>query len=158
MHHLGRKVSKLLAEEINEVLDLKDWNEERFTNIRDVGPTVAQNVIAFFEIPENVELIKTLESLGVNTKQTEADKREVAVTEGAFVGKTILFTGKLLQMTRNEAKAKAKAIGAKLVSGVSKNLDILVVGEKAGSKLKKAQAIETIEVMTEAEFLEKVEK
>ena len=60
-------------------------------------------------------------------------------------------------MSRNEAKAKAKAIGAKLVSSVSGNLDILVVGEKAGSKLKKAQAIETIEVMTEAEFLDRVD-
>lgn len=157
VHHLGRKVSKLLAEEIEHVLDLKDWDEARFVNIRDVGPTVAKSVMAFFAIPENVELIKTLESLGVNVKQTEADKREVPITEGAFVGKTILFTGKLLQMSRNEAKMKAKAIGAKLVSGVSGKLDILVVGEKAGSKLKKAQALGTVEIMTEAEFLERVD-
>lgn len=157
VHHLGRKVSGLLAEEIESVLDLKDWDEERFVNIRDVGPTVAKNVIAFFEKEENVALLKTLEELGVNVRQTEADKREVPVTEGAFVGKTILFTGKLLQMSRNEAKMKAKAIGAKLVSGVSKNLDILVVGEKAGSKLKKAQELGTVEIMTEAEFLEKVD-
>ena len=156
IHHLGRKVSSLLAEEIEHVLDLKDWDEEHFVNIRDVGPTVAKNVMAFFEIPENVELIKELESLGVNVKQTEADKREIPVTEGAFVGKTILFTGKLLQMSRNEAKMKAKAIGAKLVSGVSGKLDILVVGEKAGSKLKKAEALGTVEIMTEAEFLERV--
>ena len=156
IHHLGRKVSGLLAEEINHVLDLANWNEERFVNIRDVGPTVAKNVIAFFEIPENITLIKTLEELGVNVQQTEADKREVPITEGIFVGKTILFTGKLLQMSRNEAKMKAKAIGAKLVSGVSKNLDILVVGEKAGSKLKKAQELGSVEIMSEAEFLDKV--
>ena len=131
IHHLGRKVSKLLAEEITEVLDLKDWTEERFINIRDVGPTVAQSVMAFFAIPENVELLKTLEILGVNVKQTEADKREVPVTEGAFVGKTILFTGTLTQMSRNEAKAQAKAIGAKLVSGVSSKLDIFI-GFKIG--------------------------
>ena len=158
IHHLGRKVSKLLAEEITEVLDLKDWTEERFINIRDVGPTVAQSVMAFFAIPENVELIKELETLGVNVKQTEADKREVPVTEGAFVGKTILFPGTLTQMSRNEAKAQAKAIGAKLVSGVSSKLDILVVGEKAGSKLKKAQELGTVEIMTEGEFLERVTK
>lgn len=156
IHHLGRKVSGLLAEEINHVLELATWNEERFTNIRDVGPTVAKNVIAFFEIPENITLIKTLEELGVNVQQTEDDKREIPITEGAFVGKSILFTGKLLQMSRNEAKMKAKAIGANLVSGVSKNLDILVVGEKAGSKLKKAQEISSILIMTEAEFLERI--
>ena len=106
---IARKVSGLLAEEIEHVLDLKDWDEERFVNIRDVGPTVAKNVMAFFAIPENVELIKELESLGVNVRQTEADKREVPVTEGAFVGKTMFFTGKLFQMSRNEAKMKAKA-------------------------------------------------
>lgn len=156
IHHLGRKVSGLLAEELNHVLELATWNEERFTNIRDVGPTVAKNVIAFFEIPENITLIKTLEELGVNVQQTEDDKREIPITEGVFVGKSILFTGKLLQMSRNEAKMKAKAIGANLVSGVSKNLDILVVGEKAGSKLKKAQEISSILIMTEAEFLERI--
>jgi DNA ligase (NAD+) len=59
----------------------------------------------------------------------------------------------LSQLTREQAEARASAAGARLASGVSKNLDILVAGEKAGSKLKKAQALETITIWTEAEFL-----
>ena len=76
VHHLGRKVSKLLAEEINHILDLKDWDEAKFVNIRDVGPTVAQSVIAFFEIPENVALIQKLESLGVNVYKRKLIKEK----------------------------------------------------------------------------------
>lgn len=157
IHHLGKKVSKLLAAELNHVLELKDWTFEDFTNIKDVGPTVAENVSIFFAQPEHIAMLEELESLGVNLTATEADRPKAAVTEGPFVGKTILFTGKLLQMSRKEAQEKAAAAGAKNISAVSGNLNILVVGEKAGSKLKKAQALGTVIIMTEDEFLTLVE-
>lgn len=153
IHHLGKKVSKLLAAEVDHVLDLKDWEEEQFLNIKDVGPTVAKNVMDFFAKAENIALLQELESLGVNLTATEADKPKAAVTEGPFVGKTILFTGSLQQMSRKEAQEKAAAAGAKNISAVSGNLNILVVGEKAGSKLKKAQALGSVQILTEAEFL-----
>ena len=75
-------------------------------------------------------------------------------TSGPFLGKSILFTGTLLRMSRKEAQEKAAAAGARNVSAVSNNLDILVVGEKAGSKLKKAQALGSVQILTEEEFLE----
>lgn len=153
IHHLGKKVSKLIAGELDHVLELKDWKLEDYTNIKDVGPTVAENVSAYFSNPDNIAMLEELEALGVNLTATEADRPLAAVTEGPFVGKTILFTGKLLQMSRKEAQEKAAAAGAKNISAVSGNLNILVVGEKAGSKLKKAQALGTVEVMTEEEFI-----
>lgn len=156
IHHLGKKVSQLLAAEVNHVLELKDWELEKFTEIKDVGPIVAENVRQWFSIPENVALLEEMESLGVNLTQTEEDRPKAAVTEGPFVGKTILFTGSLQTMSRKEAQAKAEAAGAKNISAVSSNLNILVVGEKAGSKLKKAQALGTVEIMTEEEFLQKI--
>jgi DNA ligase (NAD+) len=156
IHHLGKKVSQLLAAEINHVLELKDWEPEKFTEIKDVGPIVAENVRQWFSIPENVALLEEMESLGVNLTQTEEDRPKAAVTEGPFVGKTILFTGSLQTMSRKEAQAKAEAAGAKNISAVSANLNILVVGEKAGSKLKKAQALGTVEIMTEEAFLEQI--
>ncbi len=156
IHHLGKKVSKLLAAEINHVLDLKDWTLENFTDIKDVGPVVAENVIQFFENNKNIRMLEELESLGLNLSQTEADRPKVIAENAPLSGKTILFTGSLQTMSRKEAQQKAEAAGAKNISAVSSNLNILVVGEKAGSKLKKAQALGTVEIMTEQEFLEKI--
>lgn len=157
IHHLGKKVSKLLATEIEHVLDLKNWTAEDFTDIKDVGPTVAENVIAFFQDSKNVALLEEMESLGVNLQQTEDDRPKAVSADAPLAGKTILFTGSLQTMARKEAQEKAEAVGAKNLSSVSSKLDILVAGEKAGSKLKKAQAIETIQILSEEEFLELVE-
>ena len=156
IHHLGKKVSKLLAAEIDHVLDLQDWTLEDYTNIRDVGPVVAENVMRFFQAEQNIEILREMEELGVNLRQTEEDRPKQTVTEGPFVDKKILFTGSLQTMSRKEAQAKAEAAGAKNISAVSGNLDILVVGEKAGSKLKKAKELGTVEILTEEEFLAKL--
>jgi DNA ligase (NAD+) len=156
IHHLGKKVSKLLAAEIGHVLDLQNWTEENFTHIKDVGPKVAQNVMAYFAVPRNIEILQEMESLGVNLTQTDEDRPKAASGDGPFAGKTILFTGSLQTMSRKEAQEKAEAAGAKNISAVSSNLNILVVGEKAGSKLKKAQALGSVEIMTEEEFLQQL--
>lgn len=153
IHHLGKKASKLIAENIEHVLDLKNWTLEDFTLIKDIGPVVAENIIAFFEKDENIALLEKLEALGVNLKQTEEDKPVVVNENAPFIGKTILFTGKLLQIARKQAQEIATKAGARNISAVSAKLDILVVGEKAGSKLKKATALGTVQIMTEEEFL-----
>ena len=153
IHHLGKRASKLLAEQIQHVLDIRTWNLEDFTNIKDIGPVVAQNVIAFFAEDRNVEMLQQMEGYGVNLKQTEADKPREVPADGPFFGKTILFTGSLEKMGRKEAQKMAEGAGAKNISAVSGNLDVLVVGKNAGSKLRKAEALGTVTVMTEEEFL-----
>ncbi|MCB9299587.1 MAG: NAD-dependent DNA ligase LigA [Lewinellaceae bacterium] len=153
IHHLGKKVSKILAAEVKHVLDLKSWTLENFTHIKDIGPVVAENIIEFFHNEHNVQLLLEMEALGVNLRQTEDDLPKAASADAPLAGKTILFTGSLQTMSRKEAQAKAEAAGAKNISAVSSNLDILVVGENAGSKLKKARELGTVEVMTEEEFL-----
>ncbi len=155
IHHLGQKSSKLLAAQVEHVLDLSTWDLERFQQIKDVGPVLARNVYHFFQNPSNVEMLRTMEALGVNLRQTPEDRRSAGGSEGPLVGKTILFTGTLSSMTREQAEARAAAAGATIASGVSKNLNILVVGEKAGSKLLKAQALGTVDIWTEAEFIER---
>jgi DNA ligase (NAD+) len=84
--------------------------------------------------------------------QTEEDKKIISANEGVLAGKTILFTGALTQFTRETAEAAATAQGATIASGVSAKLHILVVGEKAGSKLEKAKKIGTVEILNESEF------
>ena len=154
IHHLGQKVSKLLAEQIGHVLDLRNWEIEDYTKIRDIGPVVAQNTYQFFKDDKNIAMLQQLEANGVNLTQTPEDKPTVIAEDAPLFGKTILFTGTLNLMGRKEAEAMAAAAGAKNISAVSSNLNILVVGENAGSKLEKAQKLGKVQIMTEAEFLE----
>ena len=153
IHHLGKKAAKLIAAELENVLDLKDWDLAKFTSIKEIGPIVAQKVMDFFKNENNIALLQDMESLGVNMVPTEEDRKPPVNTEGVFAGKSILFTGSLMQFTRDSAEKAAAAAGATIASSVSKNLNILVVGEKAGSKLKKAQDLKTVDIMTEEEFM-----
>ncbi len=153
IHHLGKKASKLLGEQIEQVMDLQSWKTEDFMNIKDIGPVVAENVIAFFQDEENLAMIRRMEERGVNMLQTDDDKPVVLKADAPLSGKTILFTGSLQTMSRKEAQAMATDAGAKNISAVSSNLNVLVVGEKAGSKLKKAEALGSVEIMTEQAFL-----
>lgn len=152
VHHLGKRSSRLIAGEVKDIYEIGTWGEEEFLSIKDIGPKVAANVMAFFADATNVALLKEMESLGVNVKHLAADDKEVEITDGALSGKTILFTGKFENLTRDQMKTTAKAVGARILSGVSSKLDILVVGEKAGSKLEKAQALGTVQILTEAAF------
>ncbi|MGK0390150.1 MAG: DNA ligase (NAD+) [Maribacter sp.] len=155
VHHLGRRASEIISGEVAHILDLRNWDVERLTAIKDIGPVLAQNVVEYFSNEENIALLQEMESLGVNMTQTAEDKKAEPIEGGSLSGKTILFTGSLQQMSRNEAKKMALDNGAKVLSSISSNLNILVVGEKAGSKLKKAQALKTVEIWTEEQFLEK---
>ena len=119
---------------------------------------MAENVKAWFSDPANIDMLRNMESYGVNLSQTEEDKPLHVSEDGVFYGKTILFTGTLQTMGRKEAEEIAAKAGARNISAISSNLNILVVGEKAGSKLKKAQDLGTVEILTEEEFLEKIGK
>ncbi len=153
VHHLGKKASKLISAEITHVLELKNWTVEDYTHIKDIGPVVAENVAAFFRNPQNIALLEEMESLGVNLQQTDEDRPRAVAADAPLSGKTVLFTGTLSKMGRKEAQEKAEAAGARLISAVSSKLDFLVVGEEAGSKLKKARELGTVQILTEDEFL-----
>ncbi len=156
IHHMGQRASKLIAEKINHVLDLEAWTQEEYTSIKDIGPVVSQNAIKWFSYDKNIRMLHDMEAAGVNLKQTAADKPKELISDGVFSGKTILFTGTLTKMGRKEAEELAEANGAKNLSAVSSNLNILVVGENAGSKLDKARKLGTVEILTEEQFVERV--
>ncbi|MBK8701275.1 MAG: NAD-dependent DNA ligase LigA [Saprospiraceae bacterium] len=156
IHHLGKRASKLIAEQIGEVFDLASWDKEKFLSIKDIGPVVANNVAQYFSQKKNTDMLRRMEQYGVNMLQTEEDKPLEAASEGILAGKTILFTGTLTTMGRKEAENLAAKHGAKNISAVSSNLNILVVGEKAGSKLAKAKSLGTVKILTEEDFVKLV--
>ena len=157
IHHLGKKAASLIANEVKDVFELATWDKEKFLEIDGIGPVVAENVMAYFQEEENMELVRKLADFGVNVSRLEDDIIRQASTDDPLFGKTILFTGSLQKMTRKEAQSMATKAGAKNISAVSKNLNILVVGEKAGSKLKKAESLGTVEIITEETFLKIIE-
>ncbi len=158
IHHLGRRSSKLIAREVNYIFDLQHWTLDQLESIKDIGPILARNIMEWFGKEENIQMLRRMESLGVNMRQTPEDLPPKIAEDAPLRGKTILFTGKLLRLNRNEAKTMAERAGAKNISSVSSNLDILVVGEKAGSKLNKAKAIGSVRIISEDEFIRLIGK
>lgn len=149
IRHVGTTTAKMLAKQVDDILDLQEWSIERLTDLEDVGPKVAQGIHDFFSNPANIKLIEELRSLGINTKRTEADRP----SKGVLLGKTFLFTGTLTRFTREQAKELVEQNGGRILSSVSANLNYLVVGENPGSKVKKAQELGTVEVIDEEGFL-----
>ena len=153
---LGQKASKQLAERIADVRDLVGWTTADFTAIHGMGMSLAAEVMGWLSLKHNLELLEELDALGVNLRQTEEDLPKVLNADGPLFGKSILFTGTLQTMGRKEAQERAERAGARIVSGVSAQLDILVVGEKAGSKLDKAKALPQVMILSEEEFVQLV--
>lgn len=157
IHHFGKRASQLVAEHLTHIMDLRSWDKEKFLEIKDIGPVVADNVIAYFKDDRNIDMLQRMESYGVDMTQKKEDKPLEIADDATFSGKSILFTGTLLRMGRKQAQELAAKNGARLISAISSKLDILVVGEKAGSKLKKAQDLGTVTIYTEDEFLKLID-
>lgn len=148
---VGETTAKILAQSITHLLDLKSWSEEQLMTLDDVGPKVAHSVFGFFQRAENIQLIEQLEEVGVNVRQEET---KIDASDLPLSDKTFVFTGALQTMKRKEAEEMVEALGAKILSNVSAQLDYLVVGERAGSKLTRAEQLGNIEIMEEQAFLE----
>jgi len=146
---VGETTAKTIASHIQHILDLKDFTEEQLQSFDDVGIKVATSIYQFFHEPKNIELIQSLESLGLNMIQTN----DTAV-DGNLTGLNFLFTGTLTQLKRAEAEVMVESRGGHILGGVSSKLNYLVVGEDAGSKLEKAKKIASIKIITETDFID----
>jgi DNA ligase (NAD+) len=149
--HVGETVAKKLAKNFDSIDDLKLATSEELVQVEDIGGKIAESIVSFFKDPENILMIERLKLYGVQLKRGENTNE---LLSNALENKTFLFTGKLSLFTREAAEIMVEKHGGKNISAVSKNLNYLVVGEKAGSKLKKAQDIGTIEILDEQEFLD----
>lgn len=151
---VGETTAKTLAQAVNHLLDLKKFSEEELQNLEDIGPKVAGSVYHFFSNKQNIGMLEELEKLGLQLKN---QKKELA-SGGNLEGLTFLFTGTLPTLKRSDAEAMVEENGGKLVGGVSTKLSYLVVGEDAGSKLEKAKKINSVKIISEAEFLKMIGK
>ncbi|SEW08121.1 DNA ligase (NAD+) [Kaistella antarctica] len=151
--HVGETVAKKLAKNFDTIDDLKNATAEDLIQVDDIGGKIAESIVNFFNDSENILMIERLKSYGVHLEKGESTSE---VLSTVLENKTFLFTGKLSLFTREAAEEMVEKHGGKNISAVSKNLNYLVVGEKAGSKLKKAQDIGTIEILDEQEFLDLV--
>jgi DNA ligase (NAD+) len=153
IRYVGETTAKTLANAVNHLLDMKDWNEEKLLSLEDIGPKVAGAILQFFNNKDNLHIIHQLEELGVNMKS----KREDHPSGGQLNGLTFLFTGTLPTLKRTDAEEMVEKQGGKIASSVSSKLNYLVVGEDAGSKLEKAKKINSIHIIDEDEFLKMIQ-
>lgn len=157
IRHVGAKAAKTLAQEFETIDRLALATAEELTAINEIGEKMAESVVAYFELEEVKELIQELKEAGVNTVYNGPKKVAVENIDHFFAGKTIVLTGKLEQLSRNEAKERIEAFGGKVAGSVSKKTDLVVAGEDAGSKLTKAEQL-GIEVWNEERLVEELKK
>lgn len=155
--YVGKTSAKLLAKVSKNIDILMNMSLEELIEIEGIGDKMAQSIYDFLRNPAKLEIINKLKSYGVNFGSYGEEKEEEK-KEQILSGLTFLFTGSLKKFKRNEIKDVIESLGGKNLSAVSKNLDYLIVGEKAGSKLKKAQSIESIKIITEDDFLDMINK
>lgn len=153
IRHVGAKAAKILAQTYEHIDRLMDAKEEELQAITDIGEKMANSIVTYFQAPEVKELIDELKSLGVNVTYKGERPQNIADIESPVAGKTIVLTGKLTNLSRNEAKERLEQLGATVTGSVSKKTDIVIAGADAGSKLEKAQSLD-IEIWSEEQFLE----
>lgn len=154
---VGKFLGNVLAKASENIDNLSQMTKEELLEIEGVGEKVAESVYSFFRNDKTLTMVKKLKELGVNFSLLKNDvEKNQEIASGTLVGKTFLFTGKLMKFKREEIKDLIESLGGVNSSGVNKKLNYLIVGEDAGSKLKKAQELGTVKILTEDEFIEMI--
>jgi DNA ligase (NAD+) len=149
--HVGTHVAQVLARAFGSVDGLSEASAEQIDDVPEIGFEIARSVHEWFQDPENNALLEKLRVAGVRM----ADERPKRSGRGRLEGKTLVLTGGLERLSRDEATAAAQAAGARVASSVSKKTDFLVAGGNAGSKLAKAEEL-GVEVIDEDEFISRL--
>jgi len=137
IRHVGESTAKELARHFGKLDAIMDADVDQLLQVADIGPVVAESIQTFFEQPHNREVIAQLRACGVHWEEGEPAAR----APQPLAGKTVVLTGTLPTLTRDEAKDLLEAAGAKVAGSVSKKTDYVVAGAEAGSKLDKAREL-----------------
>jgi DNA ligase (NAD+) len=149
--HVGSHVAQVLARAFVTVEALAGATAEAIDDVPEIGPEIARSVHGWFADPDNLALVEKLRTAGVRT----ADEVEASSGPRPLEGSSIVLTGGLETLSRDDATAAAQAAGARVASSVSKKTDFVVAGANAGSKLAKAEQL-GVEVIDEREFLRRI--
>ncbi|WP_313893516.1 NAD-dependent DNA ligase LigA [Psychrobacillus sp.] len=155
IRHIGEKAAKILSETYHHFDALMLANKEELIQIFEIGEKMADSIITYFEQEEAVQLIERLKEVGLALQYTGKIVDAATLENGLFAGKTVVLTGKLTQLTRQEAKEQIEALGGKVAGSVSKKTDLVIAGEEAGSKLEKATSL-GIETWDEQKLLDQL--
>lgn len=150
IRHVGTSNARILEKQFGTISEISKQNVEDLAAVDEIGPVIAESVYNFFHSEFGVELIQELQILGLNMG---SPVEKTSTAEGLLDGKTVVVTGSLSQFTRDEAKELIQKHGGKASGSVSSKTSYLLAGEKAGSKLNKAQEL-NVPVLSETEFLE----
>ncbi len=149
---VGARTSKILTKHFQNIDELLQADLDDFLEIEEIGEKIANSLYEFFHQPDKLQMIASLRESGVVMESAEE------LLDNKLKGAKFLVTGSLENYGRTQIKDTIEKYGGKLLSSVSNNLDYLLVGKKPGSKVAKAQKIETIKIITETEFQEMIEK
>ncbi|MFA6120664.1 MAG: NAD-dependent DNA ligase LigA [Sideroxydans sp.] len=151
IRHVGETTAKDLARHFGKLDSIMLADAESLLAVPDVGPVVAQSLVAFFAEAHNREVVQQLRELGVQWDEHDGVSTQVL----PLTGKTFVLTGTLASLSRDEAKSRLEALGAKVAGSVSKKTDCVVAGTEAGSKLDKAREL-NVPVWDEAALLQQL--
>lgn len=147
--NVGKKAGKILAEYYKNLTNFSKATVDELLKLPDIGLITAESIIDYLSNDNNLRFINELIEIGMNPQYEIQNKN----TDNIFSGKTIVLTGKLVELTRNEAKEYLERFGAKVTGSVTSKTDYVIAGEKAGSKLAKAEQL-GIQVLSEDEFID----
>ncbi|EPO6091625.1 NAD-dependent DNA ligase LigA [Listeria monocytogenes] len=153
IRHVGAKAAKSLAIHFDTMDNLKVADKETLTSINDIGEKMADSIVIYFANEEVHDLLEELKRAGVNMTYTGPKLEDMSEEELVFTGKTVVLTGKLEKLTRNDAKALIESLGGNVSGSVSKKTDVVVAGSDAGSKLAKAEEL-AIPIWSEEDLIE----
>jgi DNA ligase (NAD+) len=151
IRYVGERTAELLAQEFGSMEEIMAASADELERVEEVGPRISQAIVEFFSRPANRVLVEHLKAAGV--KMTAEKKQRTS----QLTGLTLVLTGTLPNLTRDDAKARIEAAGGKVAGSVSKKTSYVVAGEEAGSKLDKAHEL-GVPVLDEAGLLELLEK
>lgn len=156
VRHVGAKAARMISEQFGSMDKIMQADQAQLEQVEGIGSMISQSLVDYFQMEASHQLIDKFKAADVNLEYLGVRPNEIESQDNFFYDKTVVLTGTLEQMTRNETKERLMNLGAKVTGSVSKKTDYVIAGAEAGSKLDKANQL-GIQVLDEATLIEQLE-